>query len=111
MLFSGVAAWDPAPGRAVMGITNGAVAFAARHLAADLAPIRVNAISPGIINSGSWDRLGTPAKDAFLDEAARGTLVGRTGTNADVADAVLWLLGAGFVTGQTIHLDGGAQHA
>lgn len=110
VLFSGVAAWDPAPGRAVMGITNGAVAFAAQHLAVELAPIRVNAVSPGIIDSGSWDRLGPAAKESFLAGAAAGTLVRRTGSNADITDAVLWLLGAGFVSGETIHLDGGARH-
>jgi len=108
VLFSGVAAWHPAPGYTVMGITNGAVAFAVQHLAAELAPVRVNAVSPGIVDSGSWDRLGN-GKDAFLAGAADGTLVGRTGTNDDVTDAVVWLLGAGFVSGETIHVEGGAR--
>ena len=40
------------------GITNGAVAFAVQQLARELVPIRVNAISPGIIDSGSWDSMG-----------------------------------------------------
>ncbi|MBO9553925.1 SDR family oxidoreductase [Cellulomonas sp.] len=108
VLFSGVAAWNPAPGYTVMGITNGAVAFAVQHLAAELAPVRVNAVSPGIVDSGSWDRLGD-GKGAFLAGAADGTLVGRTGTNDDVTDAVVWLLGAGFVSGETIHVEGGAR--
>lgn len=108
VLFSGVAAWHPAPGYTVMGITNGAVAFAVQHLAAELAPVRVNAVSPGIVDSGSWDRLGA-GKDAFLAGAAQGTLVGRTGTRDDVTDAVVWLLGAGFVSGETIHVEGGAR--
>lgn len=109
VLFSGVAAWTPAPGYAVMGITNGAVAFAASHLARELAPIRVNAISPGIIDSGSWDSLDDKA--GFLDGAASGTLVGRHGETRDITDAVVWLLGAGFVTGETIHVEGGARFA
>lgn len=111
VLFSGVAAWNPAPGYAVMGITNGAVAFAATHLARELAPIRVNAVSPGIIDSGSWDTMGEETKRDFLRGAAQQTLVGRVGENEDIASAVLWLLGAGFVSGETIHVEGGARHA
>lgn len=110
VLFSGVAAWNPSPGYAVMGITNGAVSFAVQHLAKELAPIRVNAISPGIIDSGSWDGMGE-AKASFLDGAAQSNLAGRAGVNADIADAVLWLLGAGFVSGETIHVEGGARNA
>lgn len=109
--FSGVAAWNPSPGYAIMGITNGAVSLAVRHLAKELAPIRVNPISPGIIDSGSWDGMGEQAKREFLDGAAQGALVGRTGVNTDIADAVLCLLSAGFVSGETIHVEGGARHA
>jgi len=109
-LFSGVAAWKPSPGKVLMGITNGAVSFAAAHLARELAPIRVNAISPGIIDSGAWDGLGQD-KGEFLTRAAAGTLAGRSGVNPDIADAVMWLIGAGFVSGETIHVDGGARHA
>jgi NAD(P)-dependent dehydrogenase (short-subunit alcohol dehydrogenase family) len=105
-LFSGQVAWRPGSETYVTGITNGAVSFAARHLAAELAPVRVNAISPGIIDSGLWDSRGTE-KPAFLESAAGRTLVGRTGTIQDVVDAVLWIMTAGFFTGETIRLDGG----
>lgn len=111
LLFSGGAAWNPTPGYAVMGITNGAVSFAAQHLAKELAPIRVNAISPGIVDSGSWDGLGEEAKQSLLAGAAAETLVGRAGTNSDIVDAVVWILGAGFVSGETIHVEGGGRHA
>lgn len=111
LLFSGVAAWKPAAGYTVMGVTNGAVQFLAAHLAAELAPIRVNAISPGIVDSGTWDGLGADGKRSLLEQAAASTLVGRTGVSADVADAAVWLLGAGFVSGETIHVEGGARHA
>lgn len=111
LLFSGVAAWNPAPGYSVMGITNGAVAFAAKHLARELAPIRVNAISPGITDSGTWDSMGEDSKQAFLSDAAENNLAGRPGHNTDIAEAALWLLGAGFVSGETIHVEGGARHA
>ena len=111
VLFSGLAAWNPANGYSILAITNGAVSFAATHLAKELAPIRVNAVSPGIIDSGSWDVMGEDTKRMFFESAAQGTLVGRVGENSDIAAAVLWLLGAGFVSGETIHVEGGARFA
>jgi len=109
LMFSGVVGWRPGPGSLVKGITNGAIEYAARHLAADLAPVRVNAISPGVIDSGAWDRLGE-GKSALLSKSAAGTYVGRHGEPDDIVDAVMWLLRAGFITGETIHLEGGARH-
>lgn len=110
VLFSGVAAWNPDPGYSIMAIANGAVSFAASHLAKELAPIRVNALSPGVIDSGSWDVLGEDAKRDFLAGAADATLVGRHGENTDIAQGVLWLLRSGFISGETIHIEGGARH-
>ncbi|GAA2134154.1 SDR family oxidoreductase [Streptomyces synnematoformans] len=109
VMFSGVVGWRPRPGSLVKGVTNGAVEYAARHLAADLAPIRVNAVSPGVVDSGAWDRLGDK-KTALLRKSAAGTLAGRHGETDDVVDAVMWLLRAGFVSGETIHVEGGARH-
>jgi NAD(P)-dependent dehydrogenase (short-subunit alcohol dehydrogenase family) len=107
-LFSGQVAWRPASGSYATGITNGAVAFAAQHLAAELAPVRVNAISPGIIDSGLWDARGAEKK-AFLAAAASRTLVGTTGTVEDIVDAVLWIMSASYFTGETLHLEGGRR--
>ncbi len=107
-LFSGQVAWRPGAGTYSTGIANGAVAFAAQHLAAELAPVRVNAISPGIIDSGLWDSHGAQ-KAAFLDRASARTLVGTTGTVQDVVDAVLWIMTASFLTGETVRLDGGRR--
>lgn len=111
VLFAGVAAWDPSPGYTVMGITNGAVSFAASQLAKELAPLRVNAISPGIIDSGSYDVMSPKAKHDFLEKSAKHSLVGRVGDNRDITDAVLWLLTASYVTGETLHVDGGTRFA
>lgn len=109
VLFSGVVGWRPGSGSLVKGVTNGAVEQLARHLAADLAPVRVNAVSPGVVDSGAWDRLGD-GKAGLLSRSAAGTLVGRYGESDDVVDAVMWLLRAGFVSGETIHVEGGARH-
>jgi NAD(P)-dependent dehydrogenase (short-subunit alcohol dehydrogenase family) len=110
LLFSGIVGWKPKPGTVVKGVANGAMEHLVIHLATELAPLRVNAISPGIVDSGAWDRLGEPGKAELLARAADGTLVGRHGEPADIADAALWLLSAGYVTGELIHVDGGARH-
>jgi NAD(P)-dependent dehydrogenase (short-subunit alcohol dehydrogenase family) len=58
VVFSGVHAFKLNVGYLGVGITNGAVDFLTRRLAVELAPIRVNAISPGVIDTGAWDSLG-----------------------------------------------------
>jgi NAD(P)-dependent dehydrogenase (short-subunit alcohol dehydrogenase family) len=110
LFFSGIVGWRPRTGNLVKGIANGALAYVAAHLAVELAPIRVNAIAPGIVDSDVWDRLGDERKQALLTRAAADSLVGRHGERADVAGAALWLLAAGYVTGEVIHVDGGARH-
>ncbi|MFE6843926.1 SDR family oxidoreductase [Streptomyces sp. NPDC057686] len=106
--FSGVAAWRPAPERVVMATTNGALSFLVEALAVELAPLRVNAVSPGIIDSGAWDRLGAD-KEAFLRGVAGRNPARRTGTPDDVVRSVLYAIGNPFVTGTVLHVDGGAR--
>ncbi|MEU2093393.1 SDR family oxidoreductase [Nocardia beijingensis] len=110
LLFSGVAAWRPAPGRTVMAATNGAVSFLAEALAVELAPIRVNALSPGIVDSGAWDGLGE-RKHRFLAEVAARNPARRAGSTADISAAALLALTNPFMTGTTLHVDGGGRLA
>jgi len=107
VIFSGVAAAKIAVGTLGVAITNGAADILARSLALELAPIRVNAISPGVIDTGAWDALGEQGKaDYFADMSARNP-AGRIGTADDVAGGVLFALTSTFLTGQTLHIDGG----
>ncbi|MBP0448444.1 SDR family oxidoreductase [Kitasatospora sp. RG8] len=108
--FSGVAAWRPAPARTVMATTNGALAFLVQALAVEIAPVRVNAISPGIVDSGSWDRMGTD-KDPFLRSVAERNPARRVGTTEDLVRAVLFTMTSPFVTGTVLHVDGGGRLA
>ncbi|OLR94004.1 SDR family oxidoreductase [Actinokineospora bangkokensis] len=107
VLFSGVAASRPAPGLSMMAVTNAAVSTLVAALALELAPVRVNAVSPGIVDSGAWD--ARPDKDDFLAGVAGSLPAGRVGTTADVSAAVLALLTNGFITGTTVHVDGGGS--
>ncbi|HXG63199.1 MAG TPA: SDR family oxidoreductase [Planctomycetota bacterium] len=72
-----------------------------RYLAAELAPVRVNAVCPGPVATGDWS-----PRD--VREAARRTLLGRTGRPEEVAHAVLFAARATFLTGAVVGVDGGA---
>ncbi|PRY12078.1 SDR family oxidoreductase [Kineococcus rhizosphaerae] len=109
-LFSGFIAWRPAAERVAMATANGATAFLAQALAVELAPVRVNAISPGIVDSGSWDGLGT-AKEGFLAATAQANPARRTGTVTDLAQATLFAMTNPFLTATTLHVDGGGRFA
>ncbi len=95
------------PGTAGLAAVNGALERAVPPLAAELAPIRVNAVSPGVIDTPWWSFLPEEARRSQFEEYASQTPVRRIGRPSDVADAVRYLLGATFVTGSVIPCDGG----
>src|SRR5579875_1701094 len=66
VLFSGSSARKPAVGMLAVGATNAAVDAVVRGLAVELAPIRVNAISPGTVDTGAYDALGADRKAALF---------------------------------------------
>ncbi|MFI2207511.1 SDR family oxidoreductase [Streptomyces sp. NPDC020192] len=108
--FSGVAAWRPAPARTVMATTNGALAFLVQALAVEIAPVRVNAVSPGIVDTGSWDGLGAD-KEAFLRGVAERNPARRVGSPEDLVKAVFYAIDNPYVTGTVLHVDGGGRLA
>lgn len=107
VLFSGVHAFKHNVGYLGVGITNGAVDFLARWLAVELAPIRVNAISPGVIDTGAWDAMGDDGKSDYFEHIAAHNPVGRIGTPDDITAAVLFAMTNTFMTGVTLKVDGG----
>jgi NAD(P)-dependent dehydrogenase (short-subunit alcohol dehydrogenase family) len=104
-LMSGLYSTRPARGAAFAAAAVAAVEGMTRALALDLAPIRVNAIAPGLIDTPLWDSFG-PQREAILARGAS-MLVGRIGRPEEVADAVVFLMGNGFVTGTVLAIDGG----
>ncbi|HEY3871154.1 MAG TPA: SDR family oxidoreductase [Actinocrinis sp.] len=106
-LFSGVAAFKPAVGYLGVAITNGAADFLARSLALEMAPIRVNAISPGVIDTGIWDGLGDEGKEQYFEYFRTHNPARRIGTVQDIADAVVFAMTNPFLTGTTLRVDGG----
>lgn len=107
VLFSGVHAFKLNVGYLGVGITNGAVDFLTRWLAVELAPIRVNAISPGVIDTGAWDSLGDEGKRDYFAHISSQNPVRRIGTTRDIAEAALFAMTNTFMTGVTLRVDGG----
>jgi NAD(P)-dependent dehydrogenase (short-subunit alcohol dehydrogenase family) len=106
-LFSGIVAFKSMSGSSVLGAVNAAVANLGQTLALELAPLRVNVVSPGIIDTPSRAGMAEAARSAFYSSTAAKLPVQRIGTAEDVAEAVLYLIHNGFVTGTVLHADGG----
>jgi NAD(P)-dependent dehydrogenase (short-subunit alcohol dehydrogenase family) len=104
---SGINAYRPGPGSSVITSANGALEALARSLALELAPIRVNVVSPGWIDTPIWDTLAGPAKGDRLAAMAARLPVGRVGRPEDVAAAFEAVMTNGFITGTVLHVDGG----
>ncbi|MBB6483909.1 SDR family oxidoreductase [Rhizobium lusitanum] len=106
---SAVSAQAAMPGTAGLGAINAAIAALAPILAVELKPIRVNCISPGVVDTPWWDFLGADQKEPTLTAFAARTPVGRVGRPQEVADAIAFLIGNGFTSGHTLICDGGIR--
>ena len=107
VIFSGDAAFKITVGTLAVAITNGAADTLTRSLAVELAPIRVNAISPGTIDTGAWDALGAEGKTKLYTHVSETNPTRRVGQSEDIAGAVLFCLNNTFLTGVTLKVDGG----
>ena len=107
VLFSGVAAAKVMVGTLGVAITDAAADALVRSLALELAPIRVNGMSPGVIDTGAWDAFGSHGKARYFADMSARNPARRIGTMDDIANGVLFALTATFLTGQTLHIDGG----
>ncbi|MEU5758212.1 SDR family oxidoreductase [Nocardia sp. NPDC047648] len=104
---SGVAAYRPAPGGAMVAAVNGALASLAYALALELGPVRVNVVSPGWVDTPIWDAITGPAKIERHRQLAARLPVGRIGRPSDIAQAMLGVMRNPFITGTVLHVDGG----
>ncbi|MCF8888634.1 SDR family oxidoreductase [Priestia megaterium] len=107
ILFSGVVAYKSVVGSSMLGAVNAAVSNLAQTLALELAPIRVNIISPGIIDTPSRNKMPEEIRNHFYATMGNKLPVKRIGRAEDVAQSVLYLLQNSFVTGTVLHVEGG----
>ncbi|MGH3249589.1 MAG: SDR family oxidoreductase [Trebonia sp.] len=105
--FSGQAAWRPGAGAVVTATVNGALAFMVQALAVELAPVRVNAIAPGVVDSGNLDALGEQRKQEIVRTASERNPVRRIGRPGDVVSATMMVMANGYMTGTVVHVNGG----
>jgi NAD(P)-dependent dehydrogenase (short-subunit alcohol dehydrogenase family) len=107
-LVSGYLSIRPRPNSAIVGAANGAIESLARSLALDLAPVRVNCVSPGIIDTPIRAAMPEQARLDMLAKTAAGLPVGRVGSGEDIARQILAFMTIGFATGSIVYIDGGA---
>ena len=99
----------PVPGGSVVAAVAGSFTYFARALALELAPTRVNIVSPGWVETEMWDEIVGAAKTGYFDQMGARIPAGRIATPADIAPAYLYLMQSEFMTGETIHIDGGQR--
>ena len=108
---SGIAAHRPAPRGTIVAAVNGAIEALVRALAVEIAPRRVNALSPGWVDTPIWDQVVGDGKVATLAAMAARLPVGRVGAASDIAQAFRFLIENGFTTGTVLHVEGGHRLA
>ncbi len=106
-LVSGFLSIRPRPASAIVGAANGALKSLTRALALELAPVRVNCVSPGLIDTPIRAAMPEAARKDMLAKTAAALPVKRVGEGEDIAMQILSFMGNGFATGSIVYLDGG----
>ena len=107
VLTTGVAGRRPHSGWVVVASVCGTIEALTRALAVELAPIRVNAVSPGVVRTNLWQNMSSSEREQLFESVGKRLPVGRVGEARDIAQAYLFLMQEGFSTGQTVVVDGG----
>jgi NAD(P)-dependent dehydrogenase (short-subunit alcohol dehydrogenase family) len=109
-LTSGTAGTRPHAGFAIGASICCAIEGAARTLALELAPVRVNVVVPGYVDTGLWSSLPADARESMFREAAAKLPVRHIGTAEEIAEHYLSFMRGTYVTGQSLVVDGGGVH-
>src|SRR6266850_614858 len=108
VLTTGVAGRRPHKGWTIAASVCGTIEALTRALAVELAPIRVNAVCPGVVRTNLWQSMNADAREHLYESVGKSLLVGRVGEACEIARAYLFLMQEGYSTGQIVVLDGGA---
>jgi NAD(P)-dependent dehydrogenase (short-subunit alcohol dehydrogenase family) len=107
VLTGGVASLRPQKGWTVAASVCGAMEAFTRALAVELAPIRVNLVSPGFVRTPLWDNIAEAQREAMYADVGAALLVGRVGEARDIAQTYVYLMTSPYSTGQVVVVDGG----
>lgn len=107
-LVSGIASRRPPLGATVLAAQNGAIEALTRAAALEYAPVRVNAIAPGLIDTPFWDHVDSDMRDAVYAATAARVPLQRVGAAEDCAAVIISLMEAKYITGTVLDVDGGA---
>lgn len=105
-LTAGINQARPMRGVSAIAAANGALVALGRALAVELAPIRVNVLSPGWVDSPIWDAFG-PDKERMLSAQAAKLPLGKVGSPDELGHAAAFLMENTFLTGAVLEVDGG----
>jgi NAD(P)-dependent dehydrogenase (short-subunit alcohol dehydrogenase family) len=105
---SGIRSRRPTRGTEAFAAVNAAVEGMGRALAVEVAPVRVNVVAPGTVETPVFDFMAPDARARRLSAAGEQTTVGRVGQPAELAEAYLMCMTNGFLSGAVIDVDGGA---
>lgn len=107
LLFSGTLSRKPMAGASIIGAVNGAIEALGRSLAVELAPVRVNVISPGLIrDTDAYSAMPAATRDGMMRAAVARLPARVVGDGESVAGIACSVLASPYVTGSTIDIDG-----
>jgi len=109
--FSGLAADRPGPGTSVVAAVNAGLEGFARALAVELAPLRVNCVSPGVVETAGWNFMPEADRNALFEHLRSTLPARRIGEPRDVAEATMAVMTNPYVTGTILHCNGGGHLA
>jgi NAD(P)-dependent dehydrogenase (short-subunit alcohol dehydrogenase family) len=108
-LTDGMYAHRPGKGAALTTSMLAAVENLARGLAVELAPVRVNCVCPGLIQTSAWDTIPADQREERLSKMTSRLPLPRPGQPWEAAEAYLYLMRGGYTTGQVLRVDGGGS--
>lgn len=110
-LVSGMIGTRPSGAATMLSAINAAIDALTKALATEMAPVRVNCVSPGRIATPWWDFLPAADRRALFDRTAAGLPVGRVGKAEEIATQIVHIMRNGFMTGSVVLVDGGGSVA
>ena len=110
-LVSGMIGSRPSGAATMLSAINAALDTLAKALATEMAPVRVNCVSPGRIETAWWDFLPQDQRQALFDRTAAGLPLKRIGKPEEIAALIVHLMTNGFMTGSVVLADGGGAVA